>query len=128
MLDTNKLTRAYVKMREARAALKRDFDVQDKALRAQQSLLEATMLRVLHEANADSVRTESGTFYRQEDVTPRGDDWDAFYAWVVETNGFDALERRIKKTFIREYMELHEGALPPGVSVYREYVARVRQA
>lgn len=126
--DTNTLVRAYIKLRDARAALKQTFDAEDKALKANQDRLEAAMLQILHTANAESIATEAGTFYRQEEITPRGDDWDALYKWISDNNAFEALERRIKKTFVREFMDVHDGALPPGVSVYREFVARVRRA
>ena len=127
-IDANAITKAYVRMRDARAELKKTFDLADRDLKAKQERLEAEMLRILHESNCESINTESGTFYRQEDMIPSGSDWEAFYAWVTEHQAFDALERRIKKTFIREYMESHEGRLPPGVSVFREYVARVRRS
>lgn len=126
-MNTNTLTKAYVKLRDARTALKREFDEKDNALKAKQERLEAEMLRFLQENNLDSVRTETGTFYRQEDITPTGSDWQLFYDWVAKNDAFDALERRIKKGFIKEYMETHEGGVPPGVSVYREYVVRVRR-
>lgn len=126
--NTNTLTRAYVKLREARAKLSKEYNDKDKDLKAKMSRLEAEMLRILKETGSESIRTEAGTFYRQEDITPSGSDWEAFYAWVAENSAFDALERRIKKTFVKEYMEAHDGELPPGVSVYREYVARVRQS
>ena len=127
-MDINALTKAHVRIRDARAALKKTFDAEDGVLKAKQERLEGEMLRILQQGNVDSIKTDSGTFYRQEDITPRGDDWDAFYQWVAANDAFDALERRIKKTFVKEYMETHDGAIPPGVSVYREYVVRVRRS
>jgi hypothetical protein len=38
------------------------------------------------------------------------------------------LEKRIKKTFVQEWMDAHEGTPPPGVNVYREFVVRVRRS
>lgn len=127
-MDLNKLTKAYVAIRDARGQLKKAFDAEDKALKDKQDKLEKAMLAHLNSTNTDSVRTESGTFYRQEEITPSGADWNALYRWIVENDAFDALERRIKKTFVKEYMEANEGAIPPGVNVYREYVARVRRS
>ena len=46
---------------------------------------------------------------------------------MKQNDAFDALERRIKKTFVSEYMENNGGAIPPGVSVYRQYAVRVRR-
>lgn len=127
-MDVDRLAKAYIALREARSALKAEFEEKYKTLGAKQERLENEMLRFLQENNSDSVKTSNGTIYRQEELTPSGSDWEAFYNWVAENEAFDALERRIKKTFVKEYMEAHDGAPPPGVSVYREYVVRVRRS
>lgn len=128
MTNIGLMTKAYVKIRDARTELKRDFEEKDSALKAKLERIEAEMLKFLQENNTDSVKTANGTFYRQEEITPTGSDWDALYRWISENDAFDALERRIKKGFVKEYMETHEGGVPPGVSVYREYVVRVRRS
>lgn len=127
-MDHNKLVAVYTKIRNKRAEIKKAYEAEDDALKAQLAKLEGVMLSSLATTNTDAIRTEAGTFYRQEDVTPSCSDWQAFYDWVKHNDAFDALERRIKKTFITEYMEGHEGSVPPGVSVYRQYVVRVRKA
>lgn len=127
-MDISTLTKAYVKIRDARGVLKKQYEEEDIKLKAKLERLEAEMLRFLQENNTDSVKTVHGTFYRQEEITPTGADWDALYKWIAQNDAFDALERRIKKGFIKEYMETHEGGVPPGVSVYREYVVRVRRS
>ena len=126
-MDLNKVVSTYLKIREKRSVIKKAYDAEDAELKSKLKTLEGFMLGKLNETNADSVKTEAGTFYRQEDVTPTGSDWQALYRWIAENDAFDALERRIKKGFITEYMETHEGGLPPGVSVFREYVVRVRR-
>ena len=127
-IDTTKLVKAHIKLRDARSAAKKKFDAEDDILKASQEKLEAMMLKFMIDNNSDSVRTEHGTFYRQEDVIPRGEDWDAFYKWVAKNDAFDFLERRIKKTAVAEYMEANKGKIPPGVSVLREFVVRVRRS
>jgi hypothetical protein len=126
-MDAQKMVKAYIKIREKRAEIKKAFDEQDRALKEKLETIEGEMLRQMQEAGIESIKTAAGTFYKQEDITPTGSDWDAFFSWVRAHDAFDALERRIKKGFIKEYMEAHEGAIPPGVSVYREYVVRVRR-
>lgn len=126
-LDTARVVKAFVNIRDARKQLAAEFDAADKALKVKQERLGNAMLDHLNRHGCDSVATEAGTFYKQEEVTPTGSDWDSFYKWIGENGAFDALERRIKKTFVREYMEMHDGGIPPGVSVYREYVVRVRR-
>lgn len=125
--DLGKLTKAFINIRDARDALRRQHDDSDKDLKAAQERIENAMLNHLNTHGMESVRTEFGTFYKQEDIKPSGADWGALYDWIKEHDAWDALERRIKKTFIAEYMEAHQGALPPGVNVHREFVVRVRR-
>jgi len=131
-IDANRLVKTFVKIRDRRAQLKREFEAQDAELKAQQEKLESVLLSHLNKNNEDSVRTAEGTFYRQLKVMPSATDWDAFYAWIKEHDAFDALERRIKAKFISDYMEEHaddpDNNLPPGVSVYKRYDVRVRKA
>lgn len=126
-LDLAKITKAHINIRDARHQLKKQYEEADIDLKKAQQRLENAMLEHLNKHGMESVRTEYGTFYRQEDVIPSASDWGAFYEWIKEYDAWDALERRIKRTFIKEYQEAHNGGLPPGVSVFREFVVRVRR-
>jgi hypothetical protein len=126
-IDYNQIARVYIKMRDKRSDIKKEFEAADKVIKDQMELLEGVMLSALAENGAEGIKTSVGTIYREEKITPTGSDWDTFYEWISQHDAFDALERRIKKTFVTEYMEAHDGSLPPGVSVFREYVARVRR-
>jgi len=128
MTDLNTIVAEYISLRDHRADVKKEFDTKDQELKDQLEQLENKMLSHLHDMGATSIKTDAGTIYKQENITPTGSDWEIFYSWVVANDAFDALEKRIRKTFIKEYMDTHEGSIPPGVSVYREYVARVRRS
>ena len=128
MTDMNRLTKAYIKLRDTRHEMKKEWEEKDTALKLKMERLEGEMLRFLNDTKQDSAKTAAGIVYRQEEITPTGSDWDLFYDWVAKNNAFDALERRVKKTFVKTYMEEHDGGIPPGISVYREYVVRVRRS
>lgn len=127
-MDINALTKEYLALRDRRAQLRKHYDDEDAILKEEMAALEGQMLKFLQDNNTESVRTEAGTLYRQEDMTAIGSDWDAIYRWAAENDAFEILERRLKKTFVKDYMETHEGGVPPGVSVLREYAVRVRRS
>lgn len=127
VIDTAKLARVYVKLRDAKQEIERKAEAEAAELQAKMDIIAASMLNFMNENKMDSIATTSGTFYRQMDIKPSGSDWDAFYKWIAKNDGFEFLERRIKKTAIKEYMDTHKGKLPPGVTVHREYVVRVRR-
>lgn len=126
-VDTKRIVSAYLKIRDAKTALTRKFEEEKADLDNKLELLEQRLLRFLNENKMDSAKAGPATFYKQMEITPAGSDWDRFYKWVVKNDAFEALERRIKKTFIKEYMEANDGAIPPGVTVHREFVVRVRR-
>jgi len=130
-MDVAKITKAYVAIRDRRAEIKKTFDTEYADLGEKLDRLNAELLRLMQNQNSDAIRTEFGTVYRQEEIKPSCSDWSALDAWEKanpDINASDILEKRVSKKFITEYMENNEGALPPGISIYREYVARVRRS
>lgn len=127
-MDYSKVVEAYLNIRDKRAEISREYTSEDDKLKGIQKQLEGAMLSHLNDTGLDSARTPVGTFFRTEELKPSGSDWTAFYEWIKENDAFEALERRIKRDFIKAHMETHDGELPPGVSVHREYTCRVRRA
>jgi len=127
VVDTKRLVSAYLKIRDAKNALVRAHEEEKAKLDSKLELVEQALLKFLNDHKMDSAKAGAATFYRQEEIIPAGSDWDRFYKWVVKHDAFEALERRIKKTFIKEYMEANDGAIPPGVTVHRSYAVRVRR-
>jgi hypothetical protein len=127
-IDLSQVCETYRKIRDAKAEIKRAMEEKIAELDGKLEKLEGFMLQHLNTHGMDSVRTAGGTFYKQEDIRPNIVDDKAFYEWIKANDAFDALERRVKKTFVTEYMESHEGKLPPpGIHVTREFVVRVRK-
>ncbi len=124
----DKVAQTYVKIRDARSALKKQYEVEDLKLKSQLEILDGFLLGALQNLGAESVRTKYGTVFRSIDTKASCQDWNAFYAWIAENKAFDALERRVKQSFIATYMEGNKGGLPPGVSVLKEYAVTVRRS
>jgi len=123
----DKVAATYVKIRDARSALKKEYEAAVLKLKDQLETIDGFLLATLQELGVESARTAHGTIYRSIDVKPSCGDWDAFGTWIIENEAVDALERRVKKSFITEYMETHDDELPPGISVTREFTVTVRR-
>lgn len=126
--DFNAIVAAYIKIREAKQEAAKAAEAVDAEFKEKLQKLEGVLLKHLNDSGTESVRTAAGTFYRQEDVRPNIVDDTAFYSWIKDNDAFDALERRVKKTFVTQFMEVHEGLPPPGIATSREYVVRVRRS
>lgn len=127
-MDFTKIVATYVKMRDALAEKRKAFEKEEAAIKDQMKVLENALLGHLLDVKSNSVATDAGTFYKTEEIKPSCNDWDGLYRWIAENNEFEALERRIKKTFVADYMAANEGRTPPGVTVVRENVVRIRRA
>ena len=126
-MDYEKLVTAFRNIRDRKQELNRAHDEVIKDLDEKLERLKGVMLAELNNNNGEGIRTAAGTFFRKLEVIPTGQDWEAFYDWIKEHDAFDALERRIKRTFISKYMEDNDGAIPPGVNVFRRYTVEVRK-
>ena len=124
----DKITETYVKIRDARSDLKKKYEAEDLALKVQLETLDSFLLGKLQDLGVESVRTKHGTVYQSTSIKPSCEDWNAFYAWIAKHEAFDALERRVKKSFITTYMEDNKGKLPPGINVMQEYTVTIRRS
>ena len=126
-MDPAALVKAVRNIRDAEAEIRREADAKIAELKEKREKIEGVLLQVLTDSNVESMRTANGTFFRTVETIPSGQDWDAFYNWIKENDAFDALERRITRKFISDYMNAHDGAIPPGVNVFRRYKVNVRK-
>jgi hypothetical protein len=129
MSDVNwdKVVRVYQKIKASYAEEQARWTAVEADYKSKLEDLQNFMLDEMNKSGVDTLGTALGTVYRKKKVIPQGSDWDAFYKWVGENDAFDFLERRIKAKSITDYMEEHENALPPGVSVFTKYDVGVRR-
>ena len=127
LVPLDKIVKAFLKIRDYRAVQKKAFEAEDEALKEEQDLLQSQLLKYMNETGLKNFGTEYGTVFRSVNIQPTASDWDTFYKWVAENDGFDFLEKRIKKTSVAAYMEQNKGAAPPGVNVLRNYEVTVHR-
>ena len=126
-INMDRLIEAHQAVKMARAARKQLFDEEDAKLEADQNMIRAVILDHLNKTGAQSIATEHGTAYRREVLKPSAADWSAIWEWMKAHDGFDIMERRLKAGFVKEYIENHNGQLPPGVNAHYEYEVSVRR-
>jgi len=129
-MDINKLVAVYVKMRDEKARIKKEADEKCVKIQEQMDRLNAEILKHLHEHSLESVKTEAGTAFKKEELKPSVKDWGAYDTWLADqgVSPSDGYEKRVSRKFVTDYMDQHEGAMPAGVSVHREYVVTVRRS
>lgn len=127
-MPVEKRVKLYLKTRSAKSAATKAYDDQaaqfDKIMDACQN----TMLADADKQGITGFKTPFGTTYADETARYSIADGHAFYEFVKAQADLDFFERRVSSTHVKEWMEANGGLLPPGVSVYRERVMRVRKA
>ena len=121
------LVEEYVLLRDKRSEIKKDFDEEDKKVKAQMERREVKLLEMLKAVGAESFRTEHGTAFTQDKVRSNAADWEAYWAWMGENNRSDGVEKRVSQGMISKMLE--EGKeLPPGITIFSEKVVIVRKS
>lgn len=127
-VSADKLADIYIKIRDARAALKEKFESEDSIMKEQQDLLAEKMLELCKDINADSIKTNAGTIIRKVDTRYWTTDWDAMYAFIEANDAFPLLEKRLHQTNMRQFLEEHPDLLPAGLQADSKYTIVVRRS
>lgn len=123
----DRMVRVYLKMREKRAELRRQYEEADSKIREQMALIERELLKDFNESGMKNIKTESGTVFITENLKASIADWGSFATWVRENDALEFLEQRVKVGEVSAYLEEHD-QLPPGINVYRERHIRIRKS
>jgi phage host-nuclease inhibitor protein Gam len=123
-----KLTRVYIKIRDAKAKLSAEFKKQDDELTDQMNQIKSALLDYCKSHDVESVRTASGLVYRTMKTRYWTSDWEAMHRFVVENNVPEFLEKRLNQTVVKAFLEENPETVPPGINADSEYTVTVRKA
>jgi len=128
MTDVTKLTRAFIKIRDARAALSAKFKTDDGVLEQQMNVVRSAILEYMKSQNLESVRTDAGLVYRTVKTRYWTNDWESMGRFIIENQMPEFFEKRLNQGVVKEYLEQHPDQVPPGLNVDSEYGVTVRKA
>lgn len=124
----DKLTRAYLAIRDAKEVLTDQYKKQVAELDEQMQVIEQELLDHCKNMNASSVRTPHGTVIRSVKSRYWTNDWDSMYDFIEETGAFGLLEKRIHQTHMKEFLAENPDMFPKGMNVENEYTVVVRRS
>ena len=127
-VSAEKLAEIYVKIRDARTALKERFESEDDVLKEQLELVAAKMLDLCQDIDADSIRTPAGTIIRKVDTRYWTTDWESMYDFIHENDCYGLLEKRLHQTNMKQFLEEHPEKLPVGLQADSKYSIVVRRS
>jgi len=112
-ITADKLVRVYIKMRDARAALKAKYEAEDLAIK---------------ETGAESIKTAHGTAIRTVQTRYWTGDWAAMHKFIRDHDALDLVERRISQLNMKEFLRENPDVLPTGLNVDHKYTVTVRRS
>jgi hypothetical protein len=126
--SASKLSEIYLKIRDARAELKEQYEAEDKKLEEQMDVIEARLLEICKDNDADSIKTPAGTVMRRVATRYWTNDWDSMYNFVREHDAYGLLERRIHQTNMKQFIEENPDKFPPGMLLDSQYKITIRRS
>jgi hypothetical protein len=125
---TEKYVRVYIKMRDARAQLKAEYEEKDAEIKRQMNMVESTLLETCKAAGANSINTGAGTVIRGVKTNYWTSDWESMHQFIKENDALDLVERRIAQRAMGEYLQKNPDKLPKGMNVESKYTVTIRRS
>lgn len=125
MVDTARLVKTYIKMRDAKEEIAARHKEELAELSTNMHKIEVALLEAAIEQHVDGFKTEFGTASLVESMKVSCSDWAVFTDFLKDKDPLDFMEKKLRTSAIKEYMDASEGQLPPGVSVFKENTIRV---
>lgn len=117
MTDINDYVATYVKLRDEIKEIEKRHKEELRPYREGLETIEGLLMKALHEAGADSMKTPSGTAYKQAWSSAKVQDWQRVLDYAVENERFDLFERRVSKAVAEEIGEVPGLVFERGVKV-----------
>ncbi len=126
-ISADKLVAVYMKMREKRASLLREYEEQDEAIKSQMEVVEGKLLDLCKAIGADSLKTQHGTIIRTVKTRYWTSDWNSMHKFIMEHNMPELLEKRVSQTTMKQLLEENPDMMPPGMNVDSRYAVTIRR-
>ena len=126
-VNVEQLVKAYIKMRDARQHLQREFDEADDRIKQQQDAVQQALLELCKETGTDGLKTSAGTVTRTVKTRYWTSDWNSMKNFIKENDAFELLEQRVHQTNMKSFLEENPNLMPPGMNIDSRYTITVRR-
>jgi len=128
MYDANKLVAAYIKLRDAKEALAKDYDAKINDIKEQMELIEGALLDVCKTTGQDGGKTSHGSFTRSVKTRYWTTDWGSMTKFIKQHDALELFEQRIHQSNMKSFLQENPNLLPDGLNVDSKYSVTVRRS
>jgi len=126
-VQADKLASVYIKMRDKRSELQKEFDAKDRAIEEQMEMVAEELLKLCKNIGADSIKTSAGLVFRSVRTSYETTDWENMYAFIKEHDIPQVLQRRISPTNMKQFLDENPTLMPIGLNINNKYTVTVRR-
>jgi hypothetical protein len=126
--DADKLVAVYIKMRDERDRMTREYEDKVATLKEQMDTIEQALLELCKANGQDGGKTKHGTFTRTVRTRYWTNDWSAMHRFIREHDALELMEQRVHQTNMKQFLTEHPQLLPEGLNVDSRYAITVRRA
>lgn len=128
-MKLDELVANYIKLRDKKSQLKKQYDEKVAKVDAVMDKMEAIILKTFQDSGIDSARTDAGTAYISTRTSATVASREEFLSWVLQDPDERSifLENRVSKVAVEQFKAANDD-LPPGVNFRSEIVVGVRRA
>ena len=127
-ISVDRLVAAYIKMRDKRAELLRDYEQADEEVKGQMEAVETKLLDLCKEIGVDTLGSKHGKVIRTVKTRYWTSDWDAMHKFILEHKMPELLERRISQSTMKQLLEENPELMPQGLNTDSRYSVTIRRA
>jgi hypothetical protein len=126
-ISVDKLVAAYIKMRDKRAELLREYEEADGSVKAQMELVESKLLEICKEIGADRLGSKHGAVIRTVKTRYWTSDWESMHKFILQHKMPELLERRISQSTMKQLLEENPELMPVGLNTDSKYSVTIRR-
>ena len=128
MYDANKLVAAYIKLRDAKEALAKEYDGKINDIKEQMDLIEGALLDVCKTTGQDGGKTAHGSFTRSVKTRYWTTDWSLMTKFIKQQDALELFEQRIHQGNMKQFLQEHPTLMPYGLNMDSKYSVTVRRS
>ena len=128
-MKLDELVANYIKLRDKKSQLKKQYDDKVAKVDAVMDKMEAIILKTFQDSGIDSARTDAGTAYISTRTSATVGSREEFLSWVLQDPDERSifLENRVSKVAVEQFKAANDD-LPPGINFRSEVTVGVRRA
>lgn len=126
--DADKIVAVYIKMRDEKDRLTREYEEKIDAIKTQMDTIEQELLELCKTNGQDGGKTKHGTFTRTVKTRYWTTNWPAMYQFIQEHDAIELLEQRLHQTNLKQFLTENPALMPEGMNVDSRYAITVRRA